>query len=305
MFNIKPEYGGIMDWQIRLITLFEYISEKHETHLCPYCQRMSNNFKPEFTDVGVITVFLFGVLQNRFKIKEIYSYTKNHLPEWFPAMPSYTAFVQRLNRPEDVFPVLTECIVNDFSGTGVMRHICLIDSVPVIMADAKRSSSAKAAPQAAAKGYCSSKGIYYYGVKIHLLALRREGILPLPVYVRMTPAKDHDLNVLREITPLLHGGEVYADKACIDAPEKELSARNQTVIHTPVKKKKVQKTLQIFDQLLSTSVSRVRQPIESFFNRLNEKTGIQNASKVRSYKGLLIHVYGKLAAGIFLLLFNS
>jgi hypothetical protein len=294
-----------MDWQIRLITLFEYVSEKHETHLCSYCQRMSNNFSPKFTDTEAITVFLFGILQNRFKIKEIYKYTKDHLSEWFPDMPSYTAFVQRLNRMEDVFPVLTECIVNDFSGTGLMRNIRLIDSIPVIMAGAKRSSSAKVAPQAAAKGYCSSKGMWYYGVKLHVLALRRDGHLPVPAYMRMTPAKDHDLNAFREITSLLYGGEVYADKAYIDTVEKELMAANGAAVHTPVKKKKGQTALYLFDQLLSTSVSRVRQPIESFFSWLNEKTGIENASKVRSFNGLKIHVYGKFAAGIFLLLFNS
>lgn len=60
----------------------------------------------------------------------------------------------------------------------------------------------------------------------------------------------------------------------------------------------------LFEQLLSTSVSRVRQPIESFFNGIQEKTGIQVASKVRSYQGLMVHVFGRLAAALFLLAFN-
>ena len=49
-------------------------------------------------------------------------------------------------------------------------------------------------------------------------------------------------------------------------------------------------------------VSFVRQPIESFFNWLNEKTQIQKASKVRSSKGLLVHIFGRIAAC--LLFFN-
>ncbi|MDM8569307.1 hypothetical protein QUF50_07350, partial [Thiotrichales bacterium HSG1] len=53
------------------------------------------------------------------------------------------------------------------------------------------------------------------------------------------------------------------------------------------KKKKGQKKLDFFDQLFSTSVSRVRQPIESLFNWIQEKTNIQMASKVRSAKKLL------------------
>ncbi|MDR3328467.1 MAG: hypothetical protein LBT04_10270 [Prevotellaceae bacterium] len=45
----------------------------------------------------------------------------------------------------------------------------------------------------------------------------------------------------------------------------------------------------------STAVSKVRQPIESFFNRLIEKSNIQNASKVRSTNGLWLHCLGKIA----------
>jgi len=51
-------------------------------------------------------------------------------------------------------------------------------------------------------------------------------------------------------------------------------------------------------------VRRIRQPIESLFNWIEEKTGIQRASKVRSTDALLIHCWGKLAVAFFLLVFN-
>ena len=92
-----------MDWQKILITVFIYISDRYEEELQTACQRLSNNFKPVFTDEEVITVFLFGIMQKRFKIKDIYNYACNHLKEWFPLLPSYTAFVQRLNRLENLF----------------------------------------------------------------------------------------------------------------------------------------------------------------------------------------------------------
>lgn len=47
----------------------------------------------------------------------------------------------------------------------------------------------------------------------------------------------------------------------------------------------------------------MRHPIESLFNWIEEKTSIQTASKVRSYNGLLVHVFGKVAAAMFLLAF--
>ena len=50
---------------------------------------------------------------------------------------------------------------------------------------------------------------------------------------------------------------------------------------------------------MSTAVARVRQPIEALFAWIEEKTGIEYASKVRSYQGLMVHVFGKLAAALF------
>ena len=56
--------------------------------------------------------------------------------------------------------------------------------------------------------------------------------------------------------------------------------------------------------LLSTAISKVRQPIESLFNWLNEKTGIQRAMKGRSTSGLLVHTMGKIAITLITLIFN-
>jgi hypothetical protein len=55
--------------------------------------------------------------------------------------------------------------------------------------------------------------------------------------------------------------------------------------------------------MYSRAVLRVRQPIESLFNWLIEKSDIQKASKVRSTKGLLVHAYGRLAVAFINLLF--
>lgn len=60
-----------------------------------------------------------------------------------------------------------------------------------------------------------------------------------------------------------------------------------------------------YNDLFSTAVSKVRQPIESLFNWLIEKTDIQKASKVRSTQGLLVYVFGRIAAAYMFLIFNS
>ena len=52
------------------------------------------------------------------------------------------------------------------------------------------------------------------------------------------------------------------------------------------------------------AVSWVRQPIESLFNWIEEQTKIQQASKIRSSSGLLVYVFGQLAAAMWLLANN-
>jgi len=111
--------------------------------------------------------------------------------------------------------------------------------------------------------------------------------------------------VLERIYPYLWHGELYADKAYISEVLKLLLELREMWLRTPSKKEKGQETLRMFEKLWSTSVSRVRQPIESFFSWLEEKTGIQMASKVRSLNGLPVHVYGRLTAAMYMLAFNS
>ena len=78
---------------------------------------------------------------------------------------------------------------------------------------------------------------------------------------------------------------------------------------TPVKLSKgeadcIRQRKKAFRDLFGAAVSTVRQPVESFFNWVNEKTKIQEAQKVRSTNGLAVHVFGKMAAAFIFLIFN-
>ena len=226
-----------MAWQDTLIQLYLYICHHYQGHLWVLAQRLSNNDQPAFTDEEVLTIYLFGILKKHRTIQDIYDYTKDHLTEWFPALPGYGAYVQRLNRLHEVFPGLVEQVLCDCSRQGVLDHIRLVDSMPVVMAQEKRSSSAKVALELANKGYCASKKMYFYGVKVHLLAFRRPGTLPLPDYIGISPGADNDLSVLRSILPRLHNCEVYGDKIYADAELVERLLREQNVrLYTPIKK---------------------------------------------------------------------
>ena len=294
-----------MNWQDLLISLYVNICQYYETGLWMYGHRLSNNAAPDFTDEEVLTIYIFGIIQKRSNIQDIYTYIQDHLKAWFPTLPSYPGYVQRVNRLYATFPALVEQILEDFPQQGVLAQVGLIDSMPIVLANGRRSSKARVASEFANKGYCSSKQMWYYGVKLHILGLKREGKMPKPDYIGLTPGAENDLTALRPLLPQLHDLELYGDKIYADQTLKETLEKEQNLkLYTPVKKKKGQDELAFADQLLSTAVSRMRQPIESLFNWFEEKTGIQMASKIRSYNGLIVHVFGRLAAACFLLAFN-
>ncbi len=295
-----------MDWQYTLCDLYELVCQRFDEGLWAYCERFSNNNRPlAFTDQEVVTIYLFGIMRQRFTVKAIYHYIGDHLRTWFPRLPTYQTFTDRLNRLGAVFQALLETILVGSDRRGLREAVKLLDSMPVIMAQRGRGDTARVAPELANKGYCSSKNLYYYGVKVHALATRKPGSIPFPDGLGLSPAAAHDLTMARPWLGQLRNCEVFADKIYHDATLKaELAAVQNVVLHTPVKRKKGQACLHYEDLLLSEAVSRVRQPIESLFNWINEKTGIEMASKVRSAKGLIVHVFGKLAAAAYMLVFK-
>lgn len=101
------------------------------------------------------------------------------------------------------------------------------------------------------------------------------------------------------IRPVLHNEEVFGDKAYQRPDAARIKQEQQLKVLTPVKKKKGQAYLDADEKWLSIAVSQVRQPIETLFGWIEKQTGIEIASNVRSHQGLLVHVFGKLAAAMF------
>jgi len=287
-----------MNWQERLITIYLYVCKHYQDTLWVYSQRMSNYADLSFTDEEVIAIYLFGVMDKHRTVKGIYDDADRHLRPWFPRLPSYVAYVQRLNRVSDVFAPLLALIQQEQEAQNP-GQVWLIDSFPVALAKQGRRFKACVAKELADSGYCSTKKLYYYGVRVHVIGRRQPGSLPIPEYIGVTGASDHEGKIFDQTRPQRHNNELYGDKAYQRSDAQALrQAQNLTVL-TPVKKQKGQRYLEPQDQWLSTAVSRVRQPIEALFAWIEEKTGIECASKVRSYNGLMAHVFGKLAAALF------
>ena len=270
-------------------------------------QRQSNNFRPQFSDEECVTVYLWGISQRRFEQKTIYEYTRNHLLEWFPKLPSYQAFSDRLNKLAPVFQALAEhwlCIIGVDSSV-VSEYI--VDSCPVILAKGSRSGHAKVARELCEKSYNSSRKEWYYGIKLHAVVARRPGRLPAPLSLMASAAAVHDLPAAKQILQdhlLLKHGRLYADKAYMDTAWAELLEKDHALVLLTPRKKRKGDILNSGDAF-STFVSSLRQPVECFFNWLNRLTNIQSASMVRSLSGLLLHIFARIAAALVALLFNS
>ena len=139
--------------------------------------------------------------------------------------------------------------------------------------------------------------LYFYGVKIHLVGQVRESTIPFPCFFGVAPASENDNQMLKQIAPKLSNGRLFCDKAYCDAEHKKLLLGQNIELLTPIKKIKNQYSFPGYETF-SRWVSSVRQPIESFFNWIQEKTKIQNASKVRSTNGLKVHIFGRIAAAL-------
>jgi hypothetical protein len=296
-----------MDAQYTLVRIYLFVLGHYRGRLAATVQRQSNNDQPDFTDVEVLTVYLFGLFKKRETVSDIHEYMEDHFSGWFPDLPSYQSYNRRLNRLKAVFSPLVEKALEEIDGEGARKNILRIaDSMPIMMAKGQRASQATVASERTPDvGYCSSKDTFYHGVKLHVIAGKRSDKLPLLDRAGMTPGSKNDLQALRRVLPTIEGGVLCGDKAYCDGPLKERLAEDQNLdLLTPIKKEKGQQTLPAADKLYSEAVSRLRQPIESLFSWIDEKTGIQRASKVRSYQGLVVHVFGRLAAAMLILALN-
>jgi hypothetical protein len=292
----------------KLVEIYFYVCEKFEKDLKFSCQRFTNNDNPEFTDQEIMTIYLFAISQEkRFQVKEIYRFANDYLNSWFPKLPSYAAFNNRLNRLSEAFKILITSLLQEYQPMDCILQESLLDSLPIITAHGKRVG--KVASELTDKGFCSTKSMYYYGLKLHALGFRREKQMPFPEQLMITPASENDLNVFRNAWSNIENRTFYGDKIYHNVDYFDRLAQSQrTVMLTPVKAIKNQSEWEkqfdkAWNDLYSKAVSTVRQPIESFFNWLIEKTDFQRANKVRSAKGLLVHVFGKLAAAFIYLIF--
>ena len=265
----------------------------------------NRNGQPYLSVPELMTIYLFGQLNGHFKKRAIYEFINNYWFDWFPALPSYQAFSRRLNLLEQhfqaLFGYLLEELKEDKSRLHSLDH--LIDSVPIMLASGAKSKRARVARQIASTGFCAAKQTHFHGIRLHLIARRQPEHLPIPTHLWLERANTHDLTALRGAESNIPNAiTLFGDKAYADRRFKDFLGLRQIHLLTPIKKPK-KAELSKKEKHYNKLVSKIRQPIESFFKWLIDKTDIQRASQIRSIDGLLIHCLGKLSFALLLLNF--
>jgi len=288
----------------QLIQLYLLVCQIYDKQSCLKYQRLSN-YKPKFTDQELVTVYLFGHLNGLYQKKAIYRFVQNYWAAWFPALPSYQAFCHRLNLLESSFQIISRQLLKSLAGGHRLKTDYLVDSFPVMLAKAGFARRARVAREFASLGYCAAKRLHFHGVRLHLLARRRSGCLPLPSEIWFRAGNVHDLTAFKQqLISLPDSSTLFGDKAFGDAALKQQLKEQNTQLFVPLKKPQGKEQSES-SKYYSRLVSKLRQPIESFFKWLNDKTQIQTASSVRSANGLLLHCFGKLSFALLLLVFYS
>jgi|GEM_PF-3469933 len=85
--------------EMKLIALYCYLCACYNTRLRWQVQRFSNNSQPAFTDVEVLTIYLFALIEeDKRQINQIHRFAVMYLRSCFPLLPSYKVYLHRLNR---------------------------------------------------------------------------------------------------------------------------------------------------------------------------------------------------------------
>lgn len=291
-----------MEWEARLIFVYVTVCDFFIQDSSRKKIRRSRNQSLNFTDEEVISIYIFGILHGFRTNKQIHQFIYVYWKAWFPDLPKYSTFNHRLNVVMNEFIYFADVFIENFkTNVNNKENIVLIDSMPIVLAKGFRAHKAKVASETASFGYCSSKKLFYWGVKFHLFVDYVAGTLPNPRILNITGAKEHDLPAVKNIFEEFENCKIIGDKAYLDNESKQNLASKNIELHTPCKLSKFKTSLTPDETIYSKIISSFRQSIEIFFAWIIEKTGIQNASKVRSDKGLAVHIFGRFAAAMILL----
>ena len=122
-----------------------------------------------------------------------------------------TTFHYRLNRMAGAVTELSSLLLGMFKPSDCQEDTVIVDSMPIITC-CGRSRTGKVARDIADKGYCSTKNLYYHGLKLHMVGYRagavttgsgRDATRPMSSMLPSSPSKGLLKKKNRDARPLM------------------------------------------------------------------------------------------------------
>ena len=124
----------------KLIKLYCAICHRcQDSRIAEKMQHGSNNKSAQFTDVELMTAYLWGAQQGLLTRKSVYTFIKTYHLGDFPKLPSHQAFCRRLNRLAEAFAALAEVLFEQKLAGSEPTHGYVLDSCPVMVSVGFRS----------------------------------------------------------------------------------------------------------------------------------------------------------------------
>ena len=191
-----------MDWQNQIITVYltncNFFSQLSPKNFV----KVNTNSNPMFSDEETIIIYIFEILNNLKNVKSIFNFTKKFLSQWFPYLPSYEEFLSNLKILIMFFHELIKFLLKNDKFKPVFHssiNITLIDSLPIMLTKFFRSYKYNNTKDISSIMYYASKNVYYYKLRLHLIATYRNKKLSAPKYVKITQEITDDLRAIKKV----------------------------------------------------------------------------------------------------------
>ena len=260
----------------QMTEIYCFVDDYLKAHPRRAAWRSSPNSEPAFTDAEVLTIAL---MQSAFRVaslKHTYRLISINFSEAFPNLCSYKQWLARLHRLWDLVGTMIE---SARPCDGFRFSLYAIDSKPIPVCKPIRHRVVRLLRDDGAYFGKTSAG-WFFGFKLHVL-LNIEGRI---VAAALTPANVADRETSVWLASAADGGILAADQAYGRDETCEAVEREAEMVVLTRKRARPKKGL----------MSRVRQPIETFFAKLCHRFIDKVYS--RSWRGLWSTIKLKLLA---------
>ncbi len=221
---------------------------------------IEENIQCKMTTAEVAAFAIIAALFYKGNYKFTRVISKTH--KYFRNILSYSRMVRRIHQiPDEVWIMIFSICKNIFKPTINKEYI--VDSFPVVSCQNSKSFRCKLFPQKWYNGYCATKKMFFWGIKVHML-VNLEGV---PIEFYFTPASKADIAAFRFFyLDIPKGSLIYADKAYNDYDLEDKLLEKADIKLVPKRKKNSHRKNPIDEEF---SLSLHRNKIESAFSSIN------------------------------------